>query len=170
MYMRISLAFLLLWLTIPACAQLDSIHQSIYSTEKNISLLLGYNLGSYHYPEIGIALNERLIGSHHPFARAIYASCEIRAGAGKPVIGPKLGAWIGGGAAGMALGIAAAGYTDFSEFTLRLRPEIGIGFDFFKVTYGYNLPLYKSDFVRVNRHQVSLALLIPLYTRNRQHE
>lgn len=164
--MRRILLFILTCCSLNLFAQRDSSAIAFPAVEKDFSLLLGYNLGSYHFPEIGFAFNERSIAGHHPFAKAVYASCEIRAGAGKPVIGPKLGAWIGGGAAGLALGIAAAGYTDFSEFALRLRPEIGIGFDLFKVTYGYNIPLSNAVFLRVNRHQLSVAVLIPLH-RNR---
>ncbi|MGL5892351.1 MAG: hypothetical protein ACRC3B_20845 [Bacteroidia bacterium] len=124
--MRCILFFIIQLFSLSAFAQLDSLGSYVRYSEKSFSLLLGYNLGSYHFPEIGFAFNERRIAGHHPFAKAVYASCEMRAGAGKPVIGPKVGAWIGGGAAGMLLGIAAAGYTDFSEFTVRLRPEIGI--------------------------------------------
>jgi hypothetical protein len=159
--MRCTLLIILTLWSLNLFAQRDSSAYEFHVVEKDFSLLLGYNLGSYHFPEIGFALNERTIAGHHPFAKAVYASCEIRAGAGKPVIGPKIGAWVGGGAAGMALGLAAVGYTDLSEFALRLRPEIGIGFDLFKVTYGYNIPLGNADFVRVNRHQLSVALLIP---------
>lgn len=165
--MRCILVVIIELFSLAAFAQRDSAGIPTNFLEKDISLLLGYNLGSYHFPEIGFAFNERSIAGHHPFAKAVYASCEIRAGAGKPVIGPKIGAWIGGGAAGMTIGIATIGYTDFDAFTLRLRPEIGIGFDLFKVTYGYNVPLSKADFMRVNRHQVSAAVLIPLHVRYR---
>lgn len=163
--MRYILLFFLQLFTLTAFAQRDSSDMQRAYLETDFSLLLGYNLGHCHFPEIGLAVNKRGINGHHPFAHAVYTSCEIRAGAGKPVIGPKIGAWIGGGAAGMAIGIAAVGYTDFDAFTLRLRPEIGLGFGLFKVTYGYNIPLSNADFMRVNRHQVSAAVLVPLHVR-----
>lgn len=139
----------------------DTLKSYGYETrmEKYISILIGYNQWNYGFAEIGLAKNQYGTVGVHPSAWAYFLSSEIKVD-DKLMIGPKLGAWIGGGAAGMALGISMIYYTDLNEGTLRLRPEIGIGFDRFKMVYGYNILLANKDFEGINRHVVSLAYLI----------
>jgi len=126
--------------------------------QRKLSILAGYNFWRNHYAELGVAINQYGRVGHHPAAWACFVSNEMRIG-DRLLMGPKVGAWIGGGAAGLALGINAIYYTDFDESSLRIRPEIGIGFDRWKVVYGYNLPLYNRNFDAVNRSTVSLTFL-----------
>ena len=127
--------------------------------ERHISILGGYNFWKNHYGELGLALNQYGRVGHHPAAWAYFVSSEIRVGENM-VIGPKIGAWIGGGSGGLALGLNLIYYTDFVESSLRLRPEIGMGFGRWKVVYGYNIPLMNKGFEAVNKSVISLAYLL----------
>ena len=78
------------------------------------------------------------------------------------VIGPKIGAWIAGGSGGMAMGLNLIYYTNFDQSSLRIRPEIGMGFGRFKVVYGYNIPLYNKAFEGINKSNLGIALLFSI--------
>ncbi len=142
----------------------DSLKQfprPIHYSEHYISLLTGYSFWGDHYGEIGIARNSYGIVGTHPTASCLFVSSEIRIGRGT-LIGPKIGGWLGGGAGGVALGANMICYTDFSEYSLCLRPEIGLGFWRFKMTYGYNIALNNKEMEGVNRSCISLAFLFGL--------
>lgn len=124
--------------------------------EKNMSLLLGYNVWEKHLLEIGIARNQLDIVGPHPLGYSYFASTEVSLSK-EPVIGPKLGFWWGGG---IAMGLSTIFYTDFAQRAWRLRPEAGIGVDRFKLVYGYNIALSNSEFDKINSHTASLALLL----------
>jgi len=159
MYVRILFLVCVTALVCQAQAPKDSIPMRYgVDLQRHISILAGYNFWRNHYAELGVAINQYGRVGHHPAAWAYFVSNEMRIG-NKVLIGPKAGAWIGGGVAGMALGINAVYYTDFEQSSLRLRPEIGIGFDRWKVVYGYNIPLSNRDFDAINRSNVSLAFL-----------
>jgi hypothetical protein len=59
----------------------------------------------------------------------------------------------------MAMGINLIYYTDFEQSSLRLRPEIGIGFGRWKVFYGYNIPLTNRSFEGINRNTFGFTVL-----------
>jgi hypothetical protein len=146
--------------------QADTLNRPYYSgrdMEKHLSVLVGYNGWRHHYAELGFAVNRYGRVGHHPFASACFASAEMRIG-NDLLIAPKIGAWIGGGAGGMALGINLLCYTDFVHSSWRLRPEIGMGFGRWKVVYGYNIPLHRHDLVGVNGNNISVAYLLGVKT------
>ena len=93
------------------------------------------------------------------FSSAYFVSAEIRP-ARTTIVGTKVGAWMSGGCSAMCLGISAIWYTNGTENSLRVRPEIGIGMGPIKVTYGYNIPFFNRDFEGVNTHTISAAFLI----------
>ena len=76
-----------------------------------------------------------------------------------PVIGPKIGAWVAGGSSAMVLGINMVYYTDFTNGTLCLRPEIGFGVNKVKVVYGYNIGFSKMPSY-LNGNNIEFAFLI----------
>ena len=128
------------------------------SLERHISVLAGFNLWRNYYGELGVALNQYGRVGHHPAAWAFFISNEMKI-SDKILIGPKIGAWIGGGSGGMALGLNLIYYTDFDQSSLRIRPEIGLGFGRWKVVYGYNIPLTNKNFEGVNRSSIGIALM-----------
>lgn len=60
---------------------------------------------------------------------------------------------------GLAVGANLIYYTDFEQSSLRIRPEIGLGFGRWKVVYGYNIPLTNKDFDGVNNSNIGIALM-----------
>lgn len=129
--------------------------------EKHISILAGYNFWRNHFAELGLAVNQYGRVGHHPSAWAYFISSELKFD-DKVLIGPKIGTWIGGGAGGMAMGLNLIYYTDFEQSSLRIRPEIGIGFERFKMVYGYNIPLYNKAFQGINKSNFGVALLFSI--------
>lgn len=158
-----ALLFLMFTLRAPAQSSADTTHYNprfASWSQKNISLLAGYNGCAYQYAELGIALNEFGTAGIAPMAWAVFASCEVRLHK-EPVYAPKIGAWMGGGCAGMALGINLLYYTKPNNGRLCLRPEIGLGFDRFKFVYGYNILFSNSNeyFSGVNRNNLGIVYL-----------
>ena len=139
----------------------DSTYYSgIRRGDKYISILIGYNGWTNNFGEIGIAKN-RLDGvGPHPLGRTFFASTEIKLSSSETIVGPKIGAWFGGGASLGAIGLSTIYYTDFNQGTWRLRPEIGFGLDRFKLTYGYNIALTNKDFDKINRDNISFVFLL----------
>ena len=127
------------------------------SSEEYISLLTGYNGGTYHFIELGVSVNRYSIVGTHPISMAYFISNEIKLD-NKIVIGPKVGLWAAGGAAGTGIGLNLIYYTDFDNSSLRLRPEVGIGPGPFKIAYGYNIALTNKSFERINTHNASLVV------------
>lgn len=132
--------------------------------ERHQSVLVGFSGIRHFYFELGGALNQYGRIGHHPAAWSMFSSVEASFGnqGNRTIIAPKVGGWIGGGIAGMALGANLLYYTDFDEGSLRFRPEIGMGFGRWKVTYGYNIPLTNGDFRSVNRGCLNIAFLFPV--------
>ena len=130
----------------------------------HLSILVGYHPWNYSFFEIGIARNKEVAISPHPYADAFYTSSEFRIDHNKFIIGPKIGCWAAGGSAAMALGASIIDYTDFSTSSLRARPEIGMGMDIWKVSWGYNIPLTNRSFKGINTNVASLQLLLGVKT------
>ncbi len=126
--------------------------------ERYVSILTGYNFWQNHYGELGIAIHQYGRIGHHPTAWAYFISSEIKLG-DKMVVGPKIGAWIAGGSAGVCMGLNVIYYTDFEESTLRFRPEIGMGLGKWKVVYGYNIPITNKKYELVNTHTIGIAVV-----------
>ena len=57
------------------------------------------------------------------------------------------------------MGLNVIYYTDFYQSSLRIRPEIGMGFGRWKVVYGYNIPLTNKRFEGVNKSNIGIVLL-----------
>ena len=126
--------------------------------ERHISILTGYNGWTYGFAELGIAINQYGRIGQHPAAWAFFLSDEIKTD--KNIIhGPKIGAWAGGGAGGMALGINLISYMCPDYPALCIRPEIGMGFGRFKVVYGYNLPLTNIHVQGLNASNLGIAYM-----------
>ncbi len=119
-------------------------------------------MGSYtgfgfQYGELGLAVNEHGADGHHAFAWAMFASTELYLNREKFIIAPKIGAWMANGA---AYGLNLLYYTNGKEGSLCFRPEIGLGINVFKLTYGYNFRLVNRDFENVNMHALTFTFLI----------
>lgn len=142
------------------CAQADSAGMPPFPEPvRSIAILTGYNGWRNHYAELGVALHRQSMTGPALFSSACFVSAEIRPGR-STIVGTKIGAWASGGCSAMCIGLSSIWYTDGTEHSVRLRPEIGFGFGPVKVTYGYNIPFSNRDFEGVNTHTVSAAFLI----------
>jgi hypothetical protein len=149
----------------------DTIPAIFLHPQRRISLVAGYNyFFGNGYAELGIARNSFGGHGHHPFGMAGFVSSEFWADKNRTVIGPKIGCWAAGGASAMAMGANLIYYTDFSAASFRFRPEIGFGFEVFKMTYGYNLPITNRDFMGISKHSISAALLIGVKKLNERKQ
>jgi hypothetical protein len=148
-----------------------TIPETLLHPQQRISLVAGYNyFFGNGYAELGIARNSFGGHGHHPFGMAGFVSSEFWADKNRTVIGSKIGCWAAGGASAMALGANLIYYTDFSASSFRFRPEVGLGFEVFKITYGYNLAINNPNFDGVGKHSISAALLIGLKKLNKSEK
>ena len=127
--------------------------------DKELCLLTAFNAGKFGFAELGMSMNRTGGVGFHPYADAWFVSSEINPGR-KTIIGPKIGAWVAGGAAAMVLGVNFIYYTDFTNSTLVFRPEIGFGLGTGKLVYGYNARLTNTSFDLINKNLVSLTYCI----------
>ncbi|WP_028978209.1 hypothetical protein [Sporocytophaga myxococcoides] len=146
-------------------SQIDTSHYSSpqieYKIERHIALVTGINVHKNFFAEAGIAIKDNGVAGHHPITRVLALTSEFKF-TDKFIYAPKAGVWLGGGASGMNLGINLIYYSDSEKGTLRCRPEIGLGFDAFRVVYGYNIAITQKNFQNVNKHNFCLNFLINL--------
>ena len=94
-------------------------------------------------------------------------SVEIYPGK-SPLAGFKYSAWMQ--ASLLAAGLSTVYYTDFHAGSLKLRPELGLGFPNFKFVLGYNIPTVRHERLEAAanaRLQFSLNILLKLKTLKR---
>lgn len=117
-----------------------------------ITLLTGYHQGRSGFVELGLGRN--IWGSnHHPYDIAYYLGSELRVDRPE-LLGVKVGAYVDGGA---AMGVQLIQYFEKGAGCTVLRPEMGIGFFKFKVTYAYNIGLSSTRMEGINTHMVSVT-------------
>lgn len=159
----LAISLLFFWVLSSSYGQTES-DSIIYKTmnnadlERHLSFLAGFNFWRNFYGEIGLSVNQFGRVGHHPAAWAFFVSNEIRID-NKLLIGSKIGVWASGGIGALAIGLNMVYYTNFNQSSLRLRPEIGVGLDRWKVVYGYNIPLTNRNFEEVNKSNISVAYM-----------
>ncbi|MFT3678800.1 MAG: hypothetical protein QM791_00920 [Ferruginibacter sp.] len=140
----------------------DSVKRRPVNVTRSVSLLTGFCAGKYFFADIGIARNLFTQTGHHPFSSTTFISCEIR-NSSQMIFAPKIGAWVAGGAGGMAMGINLLYYMQSGNSSLVFRPEIGFGFENLKMVYGYNARLTNRSFgYLLNRNLFSMVYCFKL--------
>ncbi len=134
----------------------DSVHLT-----RDISIAGSIGRQGSLFADLGVSLKKSGSVGHHPTFSVYYLATEIIA-KDRPIFGPKVGLFFGGGAAAMGLGISAVYYTDLQAHSLRLKPEIGLGMHNFKIAYGYTFDINGADAFSVPRHSISVTLLFRL--------
>jgi hypothetical protein len=146
---KIQLLFILTVASYSLQAQLkDTSNYNEITVDRALRLLAGYSVGTYSYAEIGFA-KTGIAETRHPTGFATFITTELKLG-GKFVIGPKIGFWSSNGI--MGIGMNMIYYTDFNNHNVVFRPEVGVGFDRFKIVYGYNANLSRNRLERINRN------------------
>ena len=136
-------------------AQVSDTSANPIIVKRSLRLLTGLSFGKHSFADIGISKNSVSRVGYHPFSSAYFASTELKLG-GKFILGSKIGAWMAGGVGGMAMGANLIYYTDFNKGNLVFRPEIGFGFEAFKLVYGYNAIIGKRTLEEINWNQGSV--------------
>lgn len=129
--------------------------------ERHLSLVTGINVQKNLFGEFGMSIKDNGVAGHHPSTRILSLTTEFNFNRDL-VIGPKVGIWLGGGSAGMNMGLNLIYYSNFNESTLRWRPEIGFGFDSFRVVYGYNFLITNKNADFINKHNFCLNVILNL--------
>jgi len=124
-------------------------------TDRSWDVLVGGSLGGTQNVELGLARRYQRADRKRPFATVMYVSVERNFGYPKG-FAPKVGAWRGSGPAGLCFGVSGLYYSQEDLKGLCIRPEIGFGYERFKVTYAYNV--YASQ-APISGHMLTVALL-----------
>lgn len=147
-------------------AQSDSLENNNinhhFYTQKDISLIAGYQLQKNHFAEIGIGVTRIESFGRHGNILIYGISNELKL-SNDFIWGLKTGIYFGG-IIGMNMGLNVIRYTDFNESTLQIRPEIGVGTYFFRLVYGYNFTITNKNFEGINKHNFGLNILLNLKT------
>ncbi|MBR9861466.1 hypothetical protein GYB22_12130 [bacterium] len=131
--------------------------------KKSLVLITGYQMHQNHYAELGIGIMHDGVVGYHPSTTIYGISNEIRISK-DPIWGLKAGIWLGGGVGAMNIGLNLINYTNFKQNSLRFRPEIGLGFSFVRLVYGYNIAITQKEFQGVNSHNFTLNIMLNLKT------
>lgn len=129
-----------------------------FELHQAIAAVIGFQGIGEQFLELGIAYNRYGESSGYPFWVVINSSLEINL-LEPENIGFKLGAYVG---SGINVGLNLIQYTNFSEGTFVVRPEIGTGFlqHFVRLVYGFNSALVNREFSSRNRHNFALSFIL----------
>lgn len=128
---------------------------------KSISIITGFQTGTYSFAEIGIGYKRDVISAPHANTFILGVTNELKLNRDF-VWGLKMSAWSGGGVGGTNIGINLINYTDFEKNAIRFRPEFGLGFGYFRMIYGYNFAITNKDFEGINSHLFGINVLLDI--------
>ncbi len=134
---------------------LDSVYK-VESTSLGFIAGLGYNDGIV----IEVGYGKSFYGNteNRTSFQSFYGGVEVLPSTNNRfIVAPKASVWLEEATYLTAVGLSMVYYTDFNEATLRLRPEIGVGYKKVKLTYGYNVSLVKGNLTAINEHNIGLA-------------
>lgn len=147
-----------------APAQQDTTSEVHYkqTTErkKSIGILLGYNYYNRNSAEIGIGKVMETTVGYHGYSSVVYAATEVATYNKQVLWGPKIGVQTSGGCCGGSLGLALIYYVHPEATSLKIRPEIGIGFSRFRMFYGAAFSLTDKDFWPVSKQMFGVNVII----------
>jgi hypothetical protein len=116
------------------------------------------NVGKYTTGELGIGINQ--FGQVGPRLSGVcyYLGSEIKIG-NDFLLGPKIGVHFIGG---LAFGFSLIYFTNLDSGSLVFRPDIGIGYQKFKMAYGYNAKISNTHFQGISTHLFTIIYLFRL--------
>lgn len=161
------LGIVLMMFNLQAVAQTYSIQTkidtSVYSNRYTdyTAIVTGYKYLGHHAAELGFCNLTIGVNGHHPSTQIYGGSLEFQFDS-DPVLGLNQFYWFGGGSGGMNIGLNLCHYTNFKGYSFQFRPEIGIGFNIFRMVYGYSSPIIKANYDLPNFHSFSLNVMIPV--------
>lgn len=144
-------------------------YSDVYSSRsaQEIGLITGITQFSYTTIELGIARAKWKTGCiWGSYFHGLSLSADWRPYPEPENLGILLTAWHSGGPP-LSWGININSYTDFDKANLGIKPMLGIGSQNIQIIYGYNFQLVNNDLRRINNHNVSLRVFIPLTELNK---
>jgi hypothetical protein len=135
---------------------------STRSTDHGV-LVAGVNGWTNAFGEIGFGLySEESEKKKNRYSYMAYVSAEVKLSAGT-IIAPKVGLFMAGGKKfGIGGGASMIYYTGMGHGSLAVRPEVGLHYSSFRLTYGYNHILTNSAYYAVAQHNVSAVMGVKL--------
>ena len=131
-----------------------------FQKQEHLTIITGFQSGTYSFAEIGIGYKRDSFYGHHMATAILGISNELKLNKDF-VWGLKVGAWSGGGA-GTNVGLNLVNYTDFQNNSIRFRPEVGFGFGYFRMIYGYNFAITNKDFQGINEHLFGINIMLDI--------
>lgn len=136
----------------------DSSHYRDYA-----AAIVGLHGSTNLFGEVGIAyLSQQSEKKKKGYSGMLYLSAEFRLNS-KTIAGPKVGAYMCGGSKfGICGGASMIYYMGMGHSSLAGRPEVGLHYSTFRLTYGYNHIFTNYSYDAVAPHSVSAAMGIKL--------
>lgn len=123
-------------------------------------LMLGAHVGRFPTLEIGYGKYISDNNNKIPFSSGYSISVENYF-FDTYTAAPKIAYW--NNALFINYGASLPWYFDFKgENSLKVRPEVGFGYQSFKVNFSYNISIYNKDMDNISKAMLSLNYLLPL--------
>lgn len=132
-----------------------------FKLEKSIGLVGGWQQGKTSFPEIGIGFGYLESSRHGPFFQAISTSLEFNPW--NDVYGIKATGWKNIPFIPVSIGAAVVSYHQQGIYDFTFRPMLGVGWRYFQLTYGFDIPIFHRNIAQRNNHQVSLRYFLPVF-------
>ncbi|XOV65960.1 MAG: hypothetical protein ACFHU9_10015 [Fluviicola sp.] len=116
--------------------------------------------------EIGLGIAE-LDKSSQLFFQGAGLSLEFNPGLG--IYGAKLDTWTNLPLLPLSVGISTISYFQEEHFDQTLRPNLGLSFHYFRISYCYDIILGRQQIQELNRHQVFVRYYLPVKKRKRHY-
>jgi hypothetical protein len=123
-------------------------------------LMLGAHIARYPTLEIGYGKYTSDNNSKIPFSSGYSISVENYF-VDTYTAAPKIAYW--NNVLFLNFGVSVPWYFDFKgESSLKVRPEIGFGYQSFKVNFSYNISIYNKEMDNISKAMLSVNYLLPL--------
>lgn len=134
-------------------AQADTArHLQHGAIQRQLAIVTGYYYYGRSGGEIGLGKTVTDLRHVHPLWSSVYASSEFFYN-NSLFAGPKVGVCAYGG---MGMGLSLMYYTNFSQSSLQLRPEVGFGLFNLRVYYGHNMRITNTRFNAVSKNLLGI--------------
>lgn len=144
----------------PALAQQPKPTQTVSYTQTSIAVGYNYSFSKPNPYQIHLVELEVWHAKYGPKKGIFnwYYGSEIGLNTQGPLVGPKIGGFIGSGF--IIFGGEFVYYNNFQQGTLRFVPYVGYGYNQFKVSVNPHLRLLNQEFEPVNRGQLNITVML----------
>lgn len=90
------------------------------------------------------------------------AGLSLEFNTGNKVYGVKLDAWHSLPLFPLSLGLGTVSYVQEDRFNQTIRPTVGLSYNYFRFSYGYDILLGRQNVQYLNRHQLFVRYYLPI--------